>query len=161
MLSLLAEPRPSSSPRRRGNIGSWNMGPLSRRRQRSLRLDSMQAVGGVLAGEEHDVGVGRCSAVMHDVGGNIDHRAGPGLDLLVADLAAEGALQDVDPLLVGMGMRLGAGAGGHLHQPHDHAVALDAGAVGGGIVGTTEDVIDLGEVEYVLALTRAGGAGGA
>ena len=67
----------------------------------------MQAVGGVLAGEEHDVGVRCCSPVMHDIGGNIDHRAGLGLDLLVADLAAEGALQDVDPLLVGMGVRLG------------------------------------------------------
>ena len=39
--------------------------------------------------------------------------------------------------------------------------ALDAGAVGGRIVGAAEDVIDLGEVEYVLALTRAGRTGGA
>src|SRR5262249_8393674 len=61
--------------------------------------------------------------------------------------------------LVGMRMRLGAGAGRHAHQPDDHAVALDAGAVGGRIIGAAQDVIHLGEVEHVFALASAFGAG--
>src|SRR5262245_60673396 len=59
-----------------------------------------------------------------------------------------------------MRMRLGAGAGGHPHQPHNHAVALDAGAVGGRIVWpAAQDVIHLGEVEHVLAVAGAGSTG--
>src|SRR5882672_1902181 len=70
-------------------------------RRRSRRLDAVQAVRGVLAGEEHHVAVRRRLAGMHDVGWDVEERAGLGVDFLVADLGAERALQHVDPLLVG------------------------------------------------------------
>src|SRR5262249_25268256 len=52
-------------------------------------FDAVQAVGGVLAGEEHHVGIGGGLAGMHGVRGHIDDRARLGLDLLVADLRPE------------------------------------------------------------------------
>src|SRR5262245_16378228 len=52
-------------------------------------------------------------------------------------------------------MRLCAGAGRHAHQGDDHAVTLDAGAVGGRIVGAAEDVVHSGEIEHVFTVARA------
>src|ERR1700680_2482713 len=52
-----------------------------------------------------------------------------------------------------MGLR--ASARGHAHQTDNHAITFDAGAVGSGIVGAAEDVIDLGEIENVFAGTGA------
>src|SRR5919197_389725 len=96
---------------------------------------------------------------MHHVGGNIDYRPGLSLDLLLADSGAKRALQNLNPLLFGMGMRLGSGPRRHAHQRHDHALAFDAGAVGGGIIGTAENMVHLGQVEHVFAVARALGAG--
>src|SRR6516165_11309522 len=93
------------------------------------RPDPMQAVGSILAGEEDDIGVGRCLAGMHDVGGNIEHRARPRLHLLTAYTRPERAFEDVDPLLIGMRVRFGARAGGHPHQSYDHPFTFDAGAI--------------------------------
>src|SRR5215470_7934430 len=56
-------------------------------------------------------------------------------------------------------MRLGTGAGRHPHQSDDHAVAFDAGAVGGGIIRTAENVVHRGEVEHVFTIPCALGAG--
>src|SRR5262249_19034203 len=97
----------------------------------SRRLDAVQAVGRILACEEDDVFLGRRPAGVHDVGGDVDHRARLGLDLRLADSCPKRALQNVDPLLVWVRMRLRAGAGRHPHQGNDHAVTLDAGAVAG------------------------------
>src|SRR6266571_8410530 len=72
------------------------------------RLDAVQAVRRVLAGEEQHVGVGRRLARMDGVRRNVDDRAGLCLDLLAAHLGPERAFENVDPLLVGMRMRLGA-----------------------------------------------------
>src|SRR3954467_4895878 len=88
---------------------------------------------------------------MHHVRRHVDDRAGLRLDLPVADLGAEGSFENVDPLLVRVRMRHRAGAGGHAHERHDHAVAFDAAALDRGIVWTALDVIDLGEIEHVLA----------
>src|SRR6476661_5309560 len=121
-------------------------------------LDAVQTVGGVLAGEEHDIAIRRGLAGMHRIGGDVDHRAGLGLDLLVADLRPERALQNIDPLLVRVRMRFRAGTGGHTDQADDHAIAFDAGAVGGRIVGAAEDVVHLGEIEQVFTVARARGA---
>src|SRR6476646_6979807 len=125
----------------------------------SRRLDAVQAVRRVLAGEEDNVAVRRRLARVHHVGWNVDHRSRLSFDGLLADLGSKRALQDVDPLLVGMRMRLSAGAGRHAHQRHDHALSLDAGTVGGRLLGPTEDVVDLGEVEHVFAVARAFRAG--
>src|SRR5262245_1225819 len=108
----------------------------------SAGLDAVQAVGGVLGGEEHHVGLGRRPAGMHDVGGDVEHRAGLRRDRLAADDGRERALDDVDPLLVGMAVRLGAGAGRHAHQGHHHALAFDAGADGRRVVRPALDPID-------------------
>src|SRR6185436_2504395 len=124
----------------------------------SGRLDAVQTVRSVLAGEEHDIAIRRGLAGMHRIGGDVDHRTGLGLDLLVADLRPERTLQDIDPLLVRVRMRFRAGAGGHAHQADDHAIAFDAGAVGGRIVGAAEDVVHLGEIEQVFTVARARGA---
>ena len=48
-------------------------------------------------------------------------------------------------------MRLRSGSRRHSHQADDHAVALDAGAIRGRIVGPAENVVHLGEFEQVLA----------
>ena len=66
---------------------------------------------------------------------------------LPADGGAEGSLQHVDPLLVRVRMGLRAGSGRHAHQPDDHAVALDAGAIGGRIIRAAEDVDHFGKIE--------------
>src|SRR5690348_10891391 len=95
--------------------GEHVAGPRSCRTRlaRPSRLCSfyaVQAMGSVLHGEEHNVAVGSRFAAVGGVGRDVEQRAGLGLDGLAADLGHEGALQDVDPLLVGMRMRLGAGA---------------------------------------------------
>src|SRR5262249_34404213 len=71
-------------------------------------LDAVQAVGGILAREEDDVFLGRRPAGVHDVGGNVDYRAGLGLDFLLSNPCPKRALQNVDPLLVRVRMRLRA-----------------------------------------------------
>src|SRR5215470_16386253 len=119
---------------------------------------AVQAVRGVLHGEEHHVAVGRGLAAVHHIGRDIEQRARFRLDFLAAHRGAEGALQDVDPLLVRMRMRLRAGAGRHAHEADDHAVTLDAGAVGGRIVGSAQDRVHLGEVEQIFAGPGARGA---
>src|SRR5215475_15852121 len=126
----------------------------------SRRLDAVQAVGRILAREEDDVFLGRRPAGVRDVGGNVDYRAGFGLDLRFPDPCPKRALQNVDPLLVRVRMRLCAGAGRHPHQRDDHAVTLDAGAVGGRIVGAAEDVVYRGEIEHVFTVARALGTRG-
>src|SRR5579884_4094019 len=125
---------------------------------RLCRLCSMQPVRGVLHGEKDDIACRTRLARMHHVGGDIEDRARPRLHILAADGGVEGALENVNPLLVGMRMRLRAGARRHAHQADDHAVTFDAGAVGGRIVGTAQDVIDLCEIEQVLARSSALGA---
>src|SRR5262244_2936184 len=126
----------------------------------SRRLDAVQAVGRILAREEDDIFLGRRPTGVHDVGGNVDYRAGLGLDLRFADPCPKRALQNVDPLLVRVRMRLCAGAGWHPHQRDDHAVTLDAGAVGGRIVWAAEDVVHRGEIEHVFTVARALGTRG-
>src|SRR4029450_8787730 len=150
--SIVTQARPPETGRRPRDVVAPRPGC-------SGRLDAVQAVGRVLAGEEDDVAVRRRFARMHHVGGDVDHRSGLGLDLLLADPRAKRALQNVDPLLVRMGMRLGAGPRRHAHQRHDHALAFDAGAGGGRITGTAENMVHLGEVEHVFAIARALGAG--
>src|ERR1700729_3709103 len=117
----------------------------------SCSFYAVQAVRGVLDGKEHDIGAGAGSAVMHRVGGNVEYRAGLGLDRQAADRGVEGAFEDVNPLLVGVRMRGGAGARRHAHEADDHAIALDAGAIRRRIIRTTENVIHIGEVEEVFA----------
>src|ERR1700676_2173709 len=48
----------------------------------TCRFDAMQAVRGVLNGEEDDVAFGAGLAGMHDIGRHVDHRTGLGLDCL-------------------------------------------------------------------------------
>src|SRR6266545_2258566 len=103
-------------------------------------LDSVQAVRGVLAGEEDDIGVGRGLAGMHGVRGDVDHRSGLGLDLLVPDLRPERAFEDVDPLLVRM--PAGTGAEPHSHPNEQWIYILE------GTFRAAQDVVHLGEIEY-------------
>jgi hypothetical protein len=73
--------------------------------------NAMQAVRRVLHRKEYDVAIGRSCARVHDIGRNIDHRTGLGFDGLAADGGVEDAMQNINPLFVGMRMRLGAGPG--------------------------------------------------
>src|SRR5262249_34160438 len=63
------------------------MSPLSPRR-RLRRFGAVQAMRGVLDGEEHHVGVGRRLRRMDHVRWHVDDRAGLGHKLLVTDLGA-------------------------------------------------------------------------
>src|SRR4029077_10453075 len=119
---------------------------------------AVQAVRRVLHRKEYDVAIHRSFAGMHDIGGNVDHRTGPGFDGLAADGGVEDALQNINPLFVWMRMRLRARSSRHAHQSDDHAVALDAGAVCGRIIGTAKDVVDTREIEHVFAGSGALGA---
>src|SRR4030095_2446854 len=71
-----------------------------RRNLVSRCLDAVQAVARILACEKADVFLGRRPARVHDVGGNVDDRAGLGLDLRFADPCPKCALQKAAPLLV-------------------------------------------------------------
>src|SRR4029077_10632281 len=84
--------------------------------------DAVQAVRRVLHRKEYDVAIRRSFAGMHDIGGNIDHRTGPGFDGLAADGGVEDALQNINPLFVWMRMRLRARSSRHAHQSDDHAI---------------------------------------
>src|SRR5580692_7101868 len=138
--------------------------PLCTRFSKSLcSFYAVEAVRCIFDGEEDDIGIGARLAVMHRVGGDIERRAGFGFDRLTIDGGVKRAFEDVDPLLVGVRMRRGAGAGRHAHQADDHAVAFDAGAVRRRIIGAAQNVIHIGEVEKILAgasplgARRAGG----
>src|SRR5712691_536462 len=121
--------------------------------------NAVQAVRRVLHRKEYDVAIGRSFTGMHDIGRNIDHRTGLGFDGVAADGGVEDPLQNINPLFVGMRMRLGAGTSRHTHQADDHAIALDTRAVCGRIIGTAEDVIDTSKIEHVFAGSGALGAG--
>src|SRR3974390_1333617 len=95
----------------------------------AARAKSMQAVRSVFHGKENHIAIGPGFAGMHDIGGDVDYRAGLWLDRLAADGCVKHAFENVDPLFIWMRMRFGAGAGWHAHQSDDHAVALDASAV--------------------------------
>src|SRR6516225_7955075 len=90
----------STTPR--GHAASRLCPPYDASSWRLRRLDAVQAVRGVLDGEEHHVAVGGRLAAVHRVGRDVDERAGLRLDRLAADVGDERALEDVDPLLVGM-----------------------------------------------------------
>ena len=70
-------------------------------------LDPVQAVRGVLDGEEHDIGIRRRLAGMNDIRRNVDH-ASPASPRPPCrrSVARKVPSQDVDPLLVRMRMRL-------------------------------------------------------
>jgi len=78
--------------------------------------------------------------------------------VLAVDVSVKDAFQNVDPLLIGMRMRLGAGARRHAHQADNHPLAFDTGTVCRRIIGAAQDVIDLREIEDVFARTGAFGA---
>jgi hypothetical protein len=96
------------------------------------------------------------------VGGNEDETARPDAVRLPVDAEFELALQHVDPLLVGMRVRLAHLAGGRAHSRHDHALALDAAAEHRRVAGPAHDLVEPVEVEHVFAaagLLRTGGQG--
>src|SRR5262245_27041971 len=91
---------------------------------------------------------------MHRVGGNVDDRAGFDVDLLPADIGAESSLQHVDPLLVRMRMRLGAGTRLHAHQADNHTVTFHAWSMCSRIGGTAHNFLHGSEIEDIF--TRSG-----
>src|SRR5262249_130942 len=122
------------------------------------RTNAMQAVRTILDGKEDDVAVSTGLAGMHGIGRNVNDRARFRFDVLTVDVSVKDAFENVDPLLVGMRMRLGAGARRHAHQADNHPLAFDTGAVCGRVIGTAGDVIALRELEGVVARTGAFGA---
>jgi hypothetical protein len=96
------------------------------------------------------------------VGGHEDETARPDAVRLPFDAEFELALQHVDPLLVGMRVRVAHLSGGRAHSRHDHALALDAAAEHRRVAGAAHDLAEPVEVEHVFAaagLFRAGGQG--
>ena len=71
----------------------------------------MQAVRRILDGEENHIAIRAGLAGMHDIGRHINHRARFGFDGFAVDGGMKDAFQNIDPLLVGMRMGFGAGAG--------------------------------------------------
>src|SRR5215471_11957437 len=125
----------------------------------SAGLDAMQTVRSVLYCKEQNVVIRRRLAGMHDISRDVDNRAGLRLDVLAADGRLERALENVDPLLVRVRVRLCTRARGHAHQRDDHAIALDTGAIGRRVIRPSQDVVHLGELEQELARPGALGAG--
>ena len=72
----------------------------------SAVLDSVQSVRGVLACEEHGVSVGCRAALMNRIGGDVDETAAFNLVDLTVDSNLECAFEHINPLLVGMTMRI-------------------------------------------------------
>src|SRR3974390_2531019 len=122
------------------------------------RLNAVQAVRGILAREKYHVPLWRGFAGVDGVGRNIKDCARLGVERFAVNLPAEVAFEDIDPLLVGVRMRLGAGAGLPAHQADDDAVALDAGSVRSRVGGPAHDLRDGAQIEEELARTGAGGA---
>jgi hypothetical protein len=96
------------------------------------------------------------------VGGHEDQTARPDAVRLAVDAELELALQHVDPLLVGMRVRIAHLAGRRAHSRNNHALALDAAAEHRRVAGAAHDLAELLEVEHVFAgagLLCAGGQG--
>src|SRR5215475_1005643 len=120
-------------------------------------LISVQAMRGILDGEKDDVAIRCCLAGVHGIGGNVDDRARCYVDFFSIDVGAEGTLQHVDPLLVGMRVRLGSGACLHPHQADDHAITFDTWPVRGRIAGASHDLVHRSKIENIFS--RAGALG--
>src|SRR5215475_6873039 len=123
----------------------------------SSGLHSVQAVRGILDREKYDVAI-RCRlAGVHGVGRNVDDRARCYVDLFSIDVGAEGALQHIDPLLVGMRVRLGSSACLHPHQADNHAVTFDTWPVRSRIGRASHDLVHRSKIENIFS--RAGALG--
>ena len=126
----------------------------------SRRLHPVQAVRGVLDGEEDHVGCGRRLGGMNRIGWNVDHRARPwprppGRRSSPArcprgrrSIARSGCECGSAPVPAGMRM-----------SADDHAVAFDAAAFDARIVRTALDLVHLGEVEVEQVFAGTGALG--
>src|SRR5207244_6597807 len=88
-----------------------------------------------------------------------DETARPDAVRLPVDAEFELALEHVDPLLVGMRVRVAHLAGGRAHSRNDHALALDTAAEHRRVAGPAHDLAEPVEVEHLFAaagLLRAG-----
>src|SRR5262245_30500746 len=88
---------------------------------------------------------------MNDVTRYVDCDARRCILDLATHVELKNALEDEDPLLVGMRVRIGTGAGRHSHESDHYAFTLNARTDGGGIVGATLDLIESSQLEEVLA----------
>src|SRR5215813_12645186 len=98
------------------------------------RANAMQAMRRILDGKEDDVAVRTGLAGMHGIGRHVNDRARFRFDVLTVDMSVKDTFENVDPLLIGMRMRLGAGARRHAHQADNHPLAFDTGAVCGRVI---------------------------
>src|SRR5262249_62150669 len=76
----IATARLNNEARIRPNFFIWFPLGVRRRMCVSRGLEAVQAVRGILHGEEHDVGLGRRLAGMDRVRRDVEHRAGLGLE---------------------------------------------------------------------------------
>jgi hypothetical protein len=122
----------------------------------------MQAVRRVFDGKEDCVPRSGRAALVDPIGRHVDQATGADAVHLPFDAELELALQHVDPLLVGMRVRIAHLSGGRAHSRNDHALALDAAAEHRRVAGAAHDLAEPVEVEHVFAaagLLRAGGEG--
>jgi hypothetical protein len=143
----MAAPDNDSGQPRRGDI--IECGDLA------AAFDAVQSVRGVLAGIEHGVAAGCRPALVDRIGRDVDEAAGSDLVDLPVDSNLEYAFEHINPLLVGVTMRIAHLARGRPHQCNDHALALDTSSEHGGILRAAHNLIDLPEVEDILSGTRA------
>src|SRR2546421_883798 len=112
---------------------------------------AVQAVGGVLAGEEYAIAFALVARLVHLAGRNVEHLSRASLVPFAVELHLELAFEDEDPLLVGMRMRVRGLAGGIAHQCDNHPLAFDAAAEHRRVTRTSHDLVDFLEVEQILA----------
>src|SRR5262245_31592904 len=88
---------------------------------------------------------------MNDVTRYVDCDARRCILDLATHVELKSALEDEDPLLVGVRVRICTGAGRHSHESDHYALTLNARTDGGGIVSATLDLIESSQLEEVLA----------
>src|ERR1700677_2457742 len=111
------------------------------------RFDAMQAVRGVFNGKKYNIGIRQCPTAMRRPSWNVNYLPWRDDGALTVHFGLHGSLQNVDPLFVGMAVRLGARSRRHAHQRRHHSLALDTAAEGGRVFGTAHDGIDSCEIE--------------
>src|SRR3546814_760363 len=115
----------------------------------------------IFAGEEYAIAIGRRTALVRLGGGDENQAARTYDECLAVGAKVELSFQDVDPLFVGVQMRIAHLAGGGAHQCDDHAVAFDTATKYRGITRSAHDLIDSMKIEDILTSIGALGAGGA
>src|SRR6266705_5044626 len=112
---------------------------------------AVQSVRSVFAREEHDVLLAVVGGLVHLVGRHVESVPRAAVVPLAVELHLELALEDEDPLLVGMRVRIRGLARRIAHQRDDHALSLDAAAEHRGISRSSRNLIHFLKIKNIFA----------